>query len=104
VRLRGKPVRIPAIELFPQLLCGETSGADYLGSRGDKTGKDSMITTIDTDKPLPRDIVERALREASDEQWSSERGRRNAAARKTITGGRNGGRRKRVVEADTQQH
>jgi len=63
-----------------------------------------MKIAIDTEKPLSPDIVERALREASDEQWASERGRRNAAARKTITGGRNGGRRKLMVEVDTQQH
>lgn len=38
--------------------------------------------------PLSPEIIERALREATDEQFASERGRRNAAARRTAGGGR----------------
>ncbi len=39
-------------------------------------------------KPLSPEIIEQALREATDEQWASERGRRNAAARQINAGGR----------------
>jgi hypothetical protein len=38
--------------------------------------------------PLSPEIIEQALREATDEQFASERGRRNAAARQTTAGGR----------------
>lgn len=39
-------------------------------------------------KRLSPEIIEQALREATDEQWASERGRRNAAARLVPAGGR----------------
>jgi hypothetical protein len=39
-------------------------------------------------KRLSPEIIEQALREATDEQFNSERGRRNAAARQTLAGGR----------------
>jgi len=39
-------------------------------------------------KRLPPEIIEQALREATPEQWASERGRRNAAARLNPSGGR----------------
>ncbi len=37
---------------------------------------------------LPPEIIEQALREATEEQWASERGRRNAASRISLAGGR----------------
>jgi hypothetical protein len=47
-------------------------------------------------KPLSAKTIERALREASDEQIVSENARRNSLKRKIRTGGRNGGRPKKV--------
>ena len=44
--------------------------------------------------------IERALREATDEQIASENARRNQAKRKTKTGGRNGGRPKKIKAED----
>lgn len=41
--------------------------------------------------------IERALREATDEQIASENARRNQAKRKVKTGGRNGGRPKKII-------
>ena len=41
--------------------------------------------------------IERALHEATDEQIKSENARRNQSKRKVKTGGRNGGRPKKVV-------
>lgn len=47
--------------------------------------------------PLPPALIERALREATLDQIRSEAGRRNSEARKTHTGGRNGGRPKKLA-------
>lgn len=56
---------------------------------------DKRIDSNDVEEQLPAEVIVRALRQATPAQWASERGRRNAAARKTITGGRNGGRPKK---------